>query len=97
MASLRRLVIDVLKPHDPPLDVFTEALAETKGVEGVNASLIESDEKVANVKFTLVGEDMEFDSIEDKVEEMSGSLHSTDEVVSGEVTVDEVRTPQDKH
>ncbi len=28
MAAVRRLVIDVLKPHDPPLLTFTEQLAE---------------------------------------------------------------------
>ena len=49
MAAVRRLVIDVLKPHDPPLLVFTDQLAEIESVEGVTSSLIELDQEVQNI------------------------------------------------
>lgn len=41
MTAVRRLVIDVLKLHDPPLLVFTDQLAEIESVGGVTSSLME--------------------------------------------------------
>ena len=97
MAPLKRLVIDVLKPHDPPLHIFAERLADLREVDGVTASLLETDEKVSNVKVTLKGGDVEYGVVEECIEDMGCSLHSIDEVACGEEIVEEVRTPQDRH
>lgn len=34
MAPVRRLVIDVLKPHDPPLLEFAKRVGDVEGVDG---------------------------------------------------------------
>jgi hypothetical protein len=72
MTAVRRLVIDVLKPHDPPLLEFTKQVATIEGVEGVSSSLIERDKEVQNVKLTFEGEALDFEAITEKVEELSG-------------------------
>ncbi|MEF8839341.1 MAG: DUF211 domain-containing protein [Haloarculaceae archaeon] len=95
MVTVRRLVIDVLKPHDPPLLEFTRKLGETDGVEGINATLIELDQEVQNVKVTLEGEELAFDAIEDAVETLGGTVHSVDEVACGDYVVEHRPTPQD--
>ena len=95
MVTVRRLVIDVLKPHDPPLLRFTGRLSETDGVEGVNATLIELDQEVQNVKVTLEGPDLDFEAIEATVEGLGGTVHSVDEVACGEYVVEHRRTLQD--
>jgi len=95
MAPVRRLVIDVLKPHEPPLLEFTERMADADGVEGVSASLIELDQEVQNVKITFEGDSIEFDSIKQTVERLGGTVHSVDQVACGEYVVEEHRTLQD--
>jgi len=95
MAAVRRLVIDVLKPHDPPLLEFTDQVAETESVEGVTSSLIELDQEVQNVKLTFEGEDVDFAAIEETIENLGGSVHSVDQVACGDYVVTDRRTLQD--
>ena len=95
MAPVRRLVIDVLKPHEPSLLEFTDQVAETESVEGVTSSLIELDKEVQNIKLTFEGDDVNFEAIEAKVENLGGSVHSVDQVSSGDYIVTDRRTLQD--
>lgn len=96
MASpIRRIVLDVLKPHDPSMVEFATEVSETDGVEGVNAILLEVDEKVDNVKVTAVGEDIDYDRVREKIDGLGASVHSVDEIVCGEKIVEESKTPQD--
>lgn len=94
MAIIRRLVLDILKPHEPHVTAFTEELAAMDCVDGVNSSLIEVDEKVRNLKVTIEGEIDEQD-VRDKVEEIGASIHSIDEVAAGTKLVEESKTLQD--
>jgi hypothetical protein len=95
MAPVKRLVIDVLKPHDPPLLAFTEHLSDLDSVEGASTSLVELDQEVQNVKVTLEGGALDFDAVESAVEELSGTIHSVDEVACGDYVVEDRPTPQD--
>ncbi|MEF8779454.1 MAG: DUF211 domain-containing protein [Haloferacaceae archaeon] len=95
MATVRRLVIDVLKPHDPPLLEFTALVAETETVAGVTSSLIELDQEVQNVKLTFEGEDVDFAAIEETIENLGGAVHSVDQVACGEYVVTDRHTLQD--
>lgn len=94
MATLRRLVVDVLKPHEPPLVDFAQRLAGTDGVAALSTSLIETDRDVQNVKITFEGE-LDVDAIEAAVEQQGGTVHSVDEVGCGEYVVEDRPTPQD--
>ncbi|MFA9515926.1 DUF211 domain-containing protein [Halopenitus sp. H-Gu1] len=95
MATLRRVVVDVLKPHDPPLIEFTDQITDTESIEGVSSSLIELDTEVQNIKLTFEGEDLDFAAIEDTIESLGGTIHSVDEVACGEYIVTDRRTLQD--
>jgi hypothetical protein len=95
MAAVQRLVIDVLKPHDPPLLEFTDQVAETESVEAVTSSLIELDQEVQNIKLTFEGEDVDFTAIEERIETLGGSVHSVDQVACGDYIVTDRRTLQD--
>lgn len=95
MASVKRLVVDVLKPHEPPLLEFTDKIAETTSVEGVTASLIELDHEVQNIKLTFEGEDVEFEPIEATIEHLGGTVHSVDQVACGDYIVRDRPTLQD--
>lgn len=92
--EVRRLVIDVLKPHEPPIVEVTTDIAGLDGVEGVNASLMEIDEEVENLKLTVEGE-IAYEKIKQKIDDIGASVHSVDEVAAGEKLVEKVETPQD--
>ncbi|WP_369335379.1 DUF211 domain-containing protein [Halostella sp. PRR32] len=95
MSKLRRIVLDVLKPHDPPLLEFSERIANVESVDGVTASLIELDQEVQNVKLTIEGDTLEYPTLEEAIEELGGTVHSVDQVAYGEYVVEEQRTLQD--
>jgi hypothetical protein len=92
----RRLVLDVLKPHEPPMTEFAAEVASLKGVEGVNATLVETDEEVQNIKLTVEGEDVDRGDVDSVVSRLGGSVHSVDQVVVGERLVEDTPTPQDR-
>jgi len=95
MATIRQLVVDVLKPHDPPMLSIAQEVAESDGVGGVNAILLEMDEEVRNIKFTIEGDDIDYDEVTRVIEDTGATIHSVDQVACGEYIVDETPTPQD--
>lgn len=95
MAPTQRLVIDVLKPHEPPLVEFTDHITETEGVDAATASFIELDKEVQNVKVSVEGDGLALDDVEATVDNLGGTVHSVDEVSCGEYVVEDRRTLQD--
>ncbi len=95
MAPTRRLVIDVLKPHEPTLIEFTDQITDTEGVDAVTASLIELDQEVQNIKVSIEGEDLTLETVEETVDHLGGTVHSVDEVACGDYIVEDRRTLQD--
>lgn len=95
-APIRRLVLDVMKPHNPDILEFADAVAGCSGVEGVNAVLVETDREVQNIKLTIEGDDLEAAAIEETVVDLGGTVHSIDQVVCGERLVEQSATPQDR-
>jgi uncharacterized protein len=93
--GLIRIVLDILKPHEPIIPAFANFLSELSGVEGVNVTLMEIDKETENVKVTIQGNDLNFEEITKAIEQYGGSIHSVDEVVAGKKLVEEVTTPQD--
>lgn len=95
MADLRRVVLDVLKPHEPPLLEFTERLSEVDGIDASSTSLIELDQEVQNIKVTVEGRALDYAEIERAIDDLGGTIHSVDQAAYGEYIVEERRTPQD--
>jgi hypothetical protein len=95
MAPVRRLVIDVMKPHDPRLVEFTAEVGDVEAVAGVTATLVERDEDVQNVKLTLEGEELDLGAVTETVEALGATVHSVDEVSCGAHVVEDRPTLQD--
>ncbi len=92
---IRRLVLDVLKPHYPSVVELSEALSQLEGIEGVNVVIYEIDQEVENVKVIVAGNSIDFETVKKKLNEMGATVHSVDEVAAGKKIVEEVMTPQD--
>ncbi|MBN2072862.1 MAG: DUF211 domain-containing protein [Actinobacteria bacterium] len=95
MANIRRIVLDVLKPHSPGILEMARQLADLNGVDGVDISLIEMDQKVENVKITCEGESIDYDRVEDVIRANGGSIHSLDKISVGTSMIEEATTHQD--
>jgi len=95
VSSLRRLILDVLKPLEPTIVDLAQTLASLEGVEGVNISIYEIDRRVENAKVTIEGKDLSLDEIENIIRQNGGAVHSIDGVVAGHRLVEDVLTPQD--
>jgi hypothetical protein len=96
LKMIRRLVLDVLKPHKPNVVEVSEALSHLEGVEGVNIIINEIDQQVENAKVIVAGISINFEDIKKKLEELGATIHSIDEVAAGKRIVEEVKTPQDR-
>lgn len=94
-AAVRRLVLDVLKPHEPNILAIAQALSVLPDVDGVDIAVYEIDAKVENVKITIVGKNLDFETTRRIIREMGGAIHSIDKVSTGRVIVEEAATPQD--
>ncbi|MFB6096129.1 MAG: DUF211 domain-containing protein [Haloferacaceae archaeon] len=91
MSTVRRIVIDVLKPHDPPLVEFSRELSGIESVESVTTTLVELDQEVQNVELALEGEAVDYGAVEAAIEELGGTVHSVDQVACGSHVIDDPR------
>ncbi len=80
MATIRKLVLDVLKPHQPNALEFAATLADQGADYRVRLTVTEMDEKTESTILVITGRDIQFEAIEETIKRMGGSLHSIDEV-----------------
>ena len=88
--GVRRIVLDVLKPHSPRLTELSLMLVRDARVSGVNISLKEVDQNTESISITLEGDDLNYDSIREVLEDAGAVIHSIDQVVAGKTFVEEV-------
>ena len=95
MERIRRLVLDVMKPHKPTIIALTQRVSALKGIVGVNSVLIEMDQETENIKMTLMGDKIPFEKVKRVLEENGATIHSIDMVATGDKVIEEITTPQD--
>ncbi len=88
--GIRRLVLDVLKPHSPRLTDLALMLTRVDTVSGLNISLKEVDQNTESITITLEGDNLHYDSIKEMLEQAGAVIHSIDQVVAGRSIVEEV-------
>ena len=96
VTEIKRLVLDVLKPHHPTIIEMSRRISVIKGVSGVNCTLEEVDRETESVKITIEGPSIDFESIEETISDCGAVIHSVDSVSAGKHLVEEVETPQDR-
>jgi hypothetical protein len=80
MASVQRLVLDVLKPHQPNALEFANAIAALGEGYRVEIRVIEVDDKTETLLVAIEGDGLDFERISNAISESGASLHSIDEV-----------------
>lgn len=79
MTRIRRLVLDVLKAHQPSVLELGRLLAEQDGLK-VKLTVLEIDEKTETLQIEITGDDIDFQRVRDAIDGFGASLHSIDEV-----------------
>ena len=96
MSQIKRIILDVLKPHKPSILDIADRIGDLEGISGVNISLEEIDTNTHSVKITIEGVDINFKKVEETIMDCGASIHSIDGVSAGMKIVEEVETPQDR-
>ena len=76
MVKVKRLILDVLKPHQPNGLEFARTLAEKSPDCYIKFSVVEVDEQTESVILTIDGDDIQFDAVSEVISVMGGSVHS---------------------
>lgn len=96
LSEIKRLILDVLKPHNPSIVEVSKQLSELKGITGVNCMLEEVDKETDSLKITIEGTDISYEAVEKTLESLGAVIHSIDCVSAGKQIVDAVETLQDR-
>ena len=80
MVLVKRLVLDILKPHQPKAIEFCAKLAEVGDDYAVSLTVHGVDEETETVEVCIKGDDLDFEAIQAAITKMSSSLHSVDAV-----------------
>jgi hypothetical protein len=96
LSEIKRVVLDVLKPHHPSIVELSQRISVLEGISGVNITIIEVDQDTETVKITIEGNAIEFDDVETAISETGAVIHSVDSVSAGKRLVEEAETGQDR-
>jgi len=80
MVSVTRIVLDVLKPHQPNALAFSQAIAEVGPDYYVHLTVLEVDENTETVEIVLEAKSINFEAVQSAISNMGASVHSVDEV-----------------
>ncbi len=79
--SITRIVLDVLKPHQPNIVDFSQGVASLRGVKKVDSSVLEVDAETETIKLVIEGADLSVEKIDEVIKRLGGAIHSIDAVV----------------
>ena len=80
MVAVKRIVLDVLKPHQPDSLVFSQTIAAVGNGYRVCLTVLEMDENTETLQLEVEAAAIDFKAVESAITSLGGSLHSIDQV-----------------
>ena len=80
MVKVKKLILDILKPHQPNALEFSQVIAAAGDDYHVHVTVLEVDERTESLQLVIEGSNINFDALHQAVNDLGGSLHSIDEV-----------------
>ena len=80
MVAVKRLILDILKPHQPNALEFCRSIATVGNDYRVRLVVKEVDEHTETLQVEIDGENLDFEGIQQAINSQGGSLHSIDQV-----------------
>ena len=87
MGKVKRIVLDILKPHEPSIRILAEKLAELRGVDIVDVAMHDVDSKVEVAKVTIEGPDIDYEKIRAVLQDNAATIRGVDRVTTGKANV----------
>ena len=78
--SIRRLLLDALKPRETSIIELAKALGSVGGVQGVDIIVSEVDSKTETIKLTVRGPQIDHGGVTEVMEKHGVSIRGVDEV-----------------
>lgn len=78
---ITHIVLDVLKPHQPPLPEFASFVGELSGIKRVDVSVVEMDEKTESLRITIDATNIDYEELRSHMAKQGAVIHSVDQVV----------------
>ena len=72
--------LDILKPHQPGVDLLARSLMKIDGVTKVHIKVDELDQKTASLHMNIEGLNLSLDAVTEVLSSLNCALHSVDEV-----------------
>jgi uncharacterized protein len=80
MPAIKRIVLDVLKPHHPNAVELAQAIAALASDYQVNLKVTAVDERTESAEVTVEGQNINFESVNGAITSMGATVHSIDAV-----------------
>lgn len=78
--TVRRLLLDVLKPRESSIIELSKVICSINGIDEVEVIVSEVDSKTETIKVTIKGSQIEFDAVMKVIEKYGASLKGVDEI-----------------
>lgn len=83
MTKIKKIVLDVLKPHEPSIILLAEKLNDVKGVNFVDIIIASVDRKVETAKISIEGTNLNYDKLLKVIQDNGATVKSIDQVSTG--------------
>jgi hypothetical protein len=67
--TIKKVVLDVLKPHQPTITELSSRIVSCNGANRVNVSLAEIDQNTESIKVVVEGSDINLETIRNCIED----------------------------
>ena len=78
--SIKKLCLDILKPHKPNIVDLSAELCRIPGVHGAEIATHEIDKNTETIKLTLEGSNLDYTQICHTIEQSGGVIHAVNQV-----------------
>jgi len=78
--SIRRLVVDSLKPRETSIIDLSTSLCQVEGIDEVDITVTEVDAKTETVKLIIRGPNIDYDKLSEVMKDHGTTLRSIDEI-----------------
>ena len=83
--AISRLILDCLKPHQPPIYLIATEVSKISRVTHVIIDSVEVDSETESLKITIEGQNLDFEEIESGLNTIGVVVHSVDKVIAGQL------------
>jgi len=83
MVVVKKIELDVLKPHKPSILELSKAISNLKGVNNCDITINEIERDVETVNVVIEGPDINIDEVRRIIKHNGATVHSIDKVITG--------------